>query len=282
MRTSILLQCLSVASLALVAAPALADLELPHPSPSAKVGVTVGLTDITVDYSSPAARGRKIWGGVVPWGQVWRTGANLTTKLTFSKDVVIADHPLPAGSYAIYTIPNQTSWTVIVSRDIDKPGNVYKKEDDLFRFDVKPQTGPAREHMTFLFSEFDDNGATLDLEWDKVRVGFPIKAKTADQIATGIKNVSENGWRPYANAARYLLDSKGDHDTAMKLVDQSIAIKEDWFNDWVKAQLLASKGQYKAAAALGDKAQTLGQQKPDQFFAAPDVKKALAEWKTKS
>jgi len=269
-------------TLALSAAPARADLELPRLSPYAKVGITVGLTDILVDYSSPSVRGRKIWGGLVPYGQVWRTGANVTTKLTFSKDVVIADHPLPAGSYALYTIPNATSWTIIIGKPTDRPGNVYKKEDDLFRFDVKPQAGPAREHMMFFFPDFDANSATLALEWDKLHVSFPIKAKTAEQVAAGIKSLNDFGQRPYANAARYLLESKGDYDQAMKLVDQSVAIKEDWFNDWVKAQLLASRGHYKEAYPLLEKANTLGQQTPATFFAAPEVKKQLAEWKSKS
>jgi len=269
-------------SLALSASPARADLELPRPSPFAKVGIDVGLTNIAVDYSSPAVRGRKIWGGLVPYGQVWRTGANLATKLTVSKEGIIADHTLPAGSYALYTIPNATSWTVIVSKVVDKPGNQYKQADDLFRFDVKPQPGPAREHMMFYFPEFDANSATLALEWDKLHVSFPIKAKTAEQVAAGIKNVMDFGQRPYANAARYLLDSKGDYDQAMKLVDQSLAIKEDWFNDWVKAQLLASKGHYKDAYVLLQKADALGQQNAATYFAAPEVKKQLAEWKTKS
>jgi hypothetical protein len=273
---------LSFVSLVTICSNAHADLDLPHLSPGAKVGVTVGMTDIMVDYSSPAARGRKVWGGLVPYGQPWRTGANNTTKITFSKDVTIAGNAVAAGSYAIFTIPNAASWTVIFSKDVDKGGFTYHKESDLFRFDVKPAVGPAREHLTFFFPDFDDNSATLALEWDKVHVAFPIKAKTQEQVAKSLKGQMDYGWRPYAVAAKYILDAKGDMAQATTLVDQSITIKEDWWNVWIKAQILASQKKYKDALALAQKADTLGSQKPDDYFAAPDVKKALSDWKTKS
>lgn len=269
-----------IASFVLLSSVAHADLELPRPSPNAKVGVSVGLTDILVEYSSPAVKGRKIWGGLVPNGEVWRTGANNATKISFTKDVVIADKPIAAGAYGLYTIPNATSWTIILSKDVDKSGLAYKKEDDVLRFDVKPTAGTMHEHLTFGFPDFDANGATLALDWEKVHVSFAIKAKTAEQVAAGIKNLNELGQRPYANAARYLLDSKGDTTQAMTLVDQSLAIKEDWFNDWVKAQLQHEKKDAGACATLA-KADKLGQATPATYFAAPDVKKQTAEWKCK-
>src|SRR5579883_1337608 len=105
----------AVAALALSAAPAFADLELPRPSPLARVSQVVGLTEIAVEYSSPAVRGRKVFGGLLPFGELWRTGANSATKVSFSKDVLVAGKPVPAGSYALFTIPNEKSWTVILN-----------------------------------------------------------------------------------------------------------------------------------------------------------------------
>src|SRR3954452_15629791 len=102
-------------ALCLFGAAARADLDLPRPSPFAKVVQTVGLTDITVDYSSPGVKGRKIWGGVVPFDQVWRTGANSATRITFSKDVTVGTTKVPAGSYSIFTIPGADAWTVIIN-----------------------------------------------------------------------------------------------------------------------------------------------------------------------
>lgn len=259
-----------------------ADLELPRASPAAKVGVTIGLTDVLVEYSSPEVKGRKIWGGLVPYDKVWRTGANMATKITFSKDVTVGDKPVPAGSYGLFTIPGVTSWTVILSKTWNVTGNAYKAGDDVARFDAKPKVAPMREHLTFLFNEFSDKAATLDLEWEKLRVSLPIKAKTDEQVAANIKAMDDGTWRPYANAARYLLDGKKEPERAMELIDKSLAMKEEWLNLYVKAALLAQKGKYKDAYPIMQKAQTLGEKAGEGFYLAPEVKKALAEWKTKS
>lgn len=257
------------------------QLELPRPSPAAKVSQTVGLTEVTVDYSSPAVKGRKVWGGLVPVGQLWRTGANGATKITFSKDVTVADKPVPAGSYALFTIPGAASWTVILNKDTNQGGtDQYKQDLDILRFDAKPQPAPLRERLTFLFTGTSDSATSLDLEWEKVRVSIPIKAATDAQVAAGIKALENNSWRPYNNAARYLLDSKKDLDQAMSLVDRSLSMKEDWLNVWTKAQLVAAKGKPAEACPLAQKAQALGE-KAQFFFFAADVKKALADWKCK-
>jgi len=123
-----------------------ADLDLPRPSPFAKVVQTVGLTDITVDYSSPGVKGRKIWGAVVPYDQLWRAGANNPTKITFSRDVSIADKPVPAGSYAFFIIPTKGAWTVILNKKVDQAGTGrdYKQADDLLRLQVTPKPAPFR------------------------------------------------------------------------------------------------------------------------------------------
>jgi hypothetical protein len=279
MSRSALLVC-SIAVASLSSAAARADLELPRPSPAARTSVTVGLTEVTVEYSSPAMKGRKIWGGLVPYGQVWRTGANAATKLTVSRDITIGDKPLAAGTYALYTIPNATSWTIVLNKGVNQSGLAYKQEEDVLRFEAKPHPSPMRERMTFLFSDYSDSVASLDLEWDKLRVSVPIKAKTEEQVAANIKAMTSNAWRPYANAARYLLESKKNPDQALELVEQSLAIKEEWLNVWIKAALLAQKGRYKEAYPLAERAQALGQ-KAEQFFLAPEVKKALTDWKAK-
>jgi hypothetical protein len=258
-----------------------ADLELPRPSPNARVALTIGLTEVTVEYSSPAVKGRKIWGGLVPYDKPWRTGANAATKITFGKDVTVADKPVAAGTYGLYTIPGASTWTVALNKVSTGNGMAFKAADDVVRFEAKPKATPMRERMTFLFNDYGETAASLDLEWDKLRVSIPIKAKTEEQVAANIKNMTDNAWRPYASAARYLEEAHKDTDHALELVDKSLAIKEDWFNVWIKASLLAQKGRYKDAYPLAEKAQALGQ-KAENFFAAPEVKKALVEWKGKS
>jgi len=265
------------------AAPVFAQpLELPRLSPNAKITQTVGLTDITVEYSSPGVKGRAVWGAVVPYGEVWRAGANSATKLTFSKDVTFGGTPLPAGSYAFFVIPAQTgNWTVVLNKDFNQPGAMnYKKELDVLRVEVKPEAIPLRERLAYLVTDFDNQQATLVLEWEKVRIAVPVVLGTEAQVAASLKAYEDGAWMPYNQAARFQLEQKKDFDAGLALIEKSLRIKEDWSNDWTKAQLLAAKGKFKDALPLAQKAQQLGEKAP-RFFAAEEVKKALAEWKTK-
>jgi len=270
------------AALALSAGAARADLDLPRPSPFAKVWQVVGLTEITVDYSSPGVKGRKIWGGLVPYDQMWRAGANSATKVTFSKDVTFAGKPVPAGSYAFFVIPGKSDWTVILNKKADQAGTGrdYKQDQDLLRVQLKPKAAPFRERLAYLVTDFTDDKASLDLEWEKLRLPIPITVDTAKQAQANINNAVDNTWRTYANAARYMLENKKDYDAGMKLVDQSLALKEDWFNVWLKAELQAAKGNVKEARVTGDHAYDLGK-KDSNFFLEGEIKETLAKWKKK-
>jgi hypothetical protein len=282
--SSSLLPALALAAaVSLLAAPAArADLDLPRPSPFAKVWQVVGLTEITVDYSSPGVKGRKIWGGLVPYDQMWRAGANSATKVTFSKDVTFAGKPVPAGSYAFFVIPGKSDWTVILNKKADQAGTArdYKQDQDLLRVQLKPKTAPFRERLAYLVTDFTDDKASLDLEWEKLRLSIPITLDTTNQSMANIKNALDNSWRTYANAARYMLENKKDYDGGMKFVDQSLALKEDWYNVWIKAELQAAKGSVKDARATGDHAYELGK-KSDNFFLEGEIKETLAKWKKK-
>ncbi len=256
-------------------------LELPRLSPGAKVSQVVGLTEISVDYSSPAARGRAVFGGLVPYDKLWRTGANQATKITFSKDITVGGKPVPAGTYALFTIPAKQAWTVILNKNPNQGGtNDYKQELDLLRFPVKPATAPKRERLTFLFSNTSEDATSLDLEWAGVRVSIPIKAETAKQVAAALKALDAMPGRPLIIAARYLLDAKKDYPRALRYVDSALALKEEWFGLWTKAQLLAAMGKKPAACPAAKSAQEAGAKAP-YFPFADDVKKALAEWKCK-
>jgi hypothetical protein len=260
-----------------------ADLELPRPSPFAKVSQDVGLTTVTVDYSSPGVKGRKIWGTVVPYDKMWRTGANRATKITFSRDVTFAGKPVPAGTYALFTIPTKADWTVVLNKRPDQPGTGqgYKPEEDLLRVQLRPKAAAFRERMAFIFDDTTDDRTSLDLEWEKLRLSIPIAADTDKQALAGINTALDDTWRTYASAARYMLETKKDYDTGLKYIDQSLSLKEDWFNVWIKAELLAAKGSYKQAYPLAEKAYALGQ-KAEVFFAKAEVEKALSDWKKKS
>lgn len=267
--------------LCLLSLPAFAQLKLPSLSPGAKVSATAGLTDIAIDYSSPAVKGRKIWGALVPFDQVWRAGANHATNITFSQPVQIGETAVPAGTYSFFAIPGAASWTLVLNKTADQWGSTdYKKEADLVRVTVKPQAIPNRERLTYLISNSTNETVGIDLEWEKVRVTLPVTLKTTEQAEANIKTAGDSAWQPMNNAARYYLEAK-DYAKGLAAVEKSIAVQETWLNTWVKAQLLAGSGKTKDAYALAEKAQTLGQKTPDDFYAAADVKKALTEWKGK-
>jgi hypothetical protein len=256
-------------------------LQLPDLSPAAKVSQTVGLTEISVEYHSPGVRGRKIWGALLPFGEVWRAGANETTKLSFSKDVTINGTAVPAGDYGLFVIPQKpgTPWTVIISKDAKMWGAfAYNKDHDLLRVDVKPVAIPEQERLGFAFPDFNNDQATLAIDWEKVRLPVVIKLATAKQSEVAIKGLEENPQSAWTQAARYELEQTKNYDAAIKLADKSIAIQESWIADWTKAQALAAKGDKKGAVDLAKKADDLGGKNPQGYFYAKEVKKALADW----
>lgn len=276
------LSALAVAAVAVTASPVFAQqaLEVPAPSSKAKVEQRVGITDFTVDYSSPAMRGRKIFGGLLPFDKIWRTGANAPTTLTASRDFTFGQTAVPKGTYSVFTIPGASSWTVILNKDAEAGTGEYDAAKDAARVTVTPQTVPARERMTFIFSESTDDATRLDLEWETVRVSVPIKVDTKAQVKASMDETLSEAWRPHFQAGRYLIENGGDVDTALNYLDTSIAVKATWWNTWWRAQALAKKGRTADAIASGEKALELGKgnQTFEQFFKA-DVQKAVDGWK---
>ena len=255
-------------------------LPLPAPGPHASVSQTVGVTDITVDYSSPGVKGRTIFGNLLPWGKLWRAGANAATKLTVTRDVTIAGTAVKAGSYSIFAIPNEASWTLIVNTNATASQDAYDPKLDVLRAEVKPVAIPPRERLAYLFADATDDGVRLDLEWDKTRVSLPIAVATTALAKADIDGYVGGAWRPLANAARYTAETLKDPARAMQLIDASIGVQETWLNDWIKAGFLADRKDHKAAYALAQRAHELGL-KDKMFFYKDQVEKALKEWPKK-
>jgi len=255
-------------------------IEVPALSPKAKVEQRVGIADFSVDYSSPGVKGRKIYGGLVPFDAIWRTGANASTKLTASRDFRVGDKAVPKGTYSVFTIPGASSWTFILNKNADASTDAYDPKEDAARLTVTPQTIPARERMTFIFSDTTDDATRLDLEWDTLRVSLPIKIDTQTQVMAGIDTALAEAWRPYYQAGRYLVESGGNVDTALGYLDTSIGIKSNWSNNWWRAQALAKKGRTADAVAAGEKTLQLGSGNEtfEKFFKA-DVQKTIEGWK---
>jgi len=256
-------------------------LEVPQLSPHAKVEQRVGLTDFSIDYSSPGVKGRKVWGDVVPYDKGWRAGANGPTKLTASRDFTFGGAPVKAGTYAIFMVPAKTGpWTVVLSDDPSPSANDRDPKRDVVSVKITPAALPApRERLIYVFSDTQDDRTSLDLEWEKVRIRVPITVDTKAQVAAAIEKVTGEAWRPHAAAASYYFNT-GDHARALAMIDRSIAIQSTWRNEWLRAQILGKQGKKADATAAANRALTLG--KDDPVFekaVKEDVTKAIAGWK---
>ena len=255
--------------LLLAPAGARADIDLPRESPPARVSQQIGLTEITVDYASPAVKGRRIWGQVVPYDRAWTISPGQLTTIHFSRDVTVGDRPVAAGVYRLSAIPSKESWTIVLA---DSKGAEV-------RFKARPaKASPHRERLLFLFSNFSEDRAELDLEWGDVRVPIVIATKTAEQVAASISEL-DDAWRSYASAARFMLENKKDFDTGLRYANQSLALKDDWYTRWIKAALLAAKHDYKGAVVEGERAYQLGKELGDGFVLEADLRRNLDDWK---
>ncbi|MDP2042227.1 MAG: DUF2911 domain-containing protein [Algoriphagus sp.] len=167
------------------------QIQMPQASPSAKIIQKVGLTDVTVDYSRPSTKGRKIFGELVPYGEVWRTGANAATVFSFSTDVTIGGQLVPAGSYALYAIPGKNDWTIILSKNTKLWGAIgYKPEEDQLRFNVESsKTSKKYETFEIAFNNFTDNSAVVSMKWEYARVDFKIQTDVDPIVMADIKKL---------------------------------------------------------------------------------------------
>src|SRR3954454_20778671 len=257
-----------------------AAIETPAPSPRARVEQRVGITDVSIDYSSPGVKGRKIWGEVVPYDKVWRAGANAPTKLTVSRDFAFGGTAVKAGSYSVFVTPGKKAWTVALNTDLTATQDSHDDKNDVARASVTPAALPAvRERLIYLFSDTQDDRTNVDLEWERVRIRVAITIDTKGAVAAGIEKALAAAWQPHATAASYYFNA-GDLTRAAALIDRSIAIESTWRNEWLRAQIQGKKGNKPEAAASPNRALALGKGNANfEQNVQPDIVKALACWK---
>ena len=267
---------LSAAIPVLLAPLAFADIKLPRVSPKATVTQAVGLTDVTITYSRPGVKGRAIWGGLVPYDQVWRTGANEATIITISQDVKINGKPLPAGTYSLHTIPgNKTAkqWGSFS----------YDQAQDALRIQVEPKTGASQEWMEFSFPDVTSDAATVELAWEKLRVPFRIETNTGEQALANIRQAltgEVKDWNDPYSAASYAFNANLDNKAeAMQWIDRSIAMEENYWNLRLKASMLEKEGKKKEAIALAEKAVKIGKEKKESPSEVAKTEKQISDWK---
>jgi len=231
-----------------------AVIDIPRDSQHAVVIQRIGITDITINYHRPLVKGRTIWGKVVPYGEVWRAGANENTTIKFSDPVTIEGQPLAAGVYGLHMIPKENEWTVIFSKDHNAWGSfTYKEADDALRVTVKPQTSDMREALTYDFDDVKTDSAVATLRWEKVAVPFKIDIKVHEIVQASLHNqltgIAQYTWEGWDDAANYLLAQKYDLDEALKYEETSIGTEPRFDNLLTKSQILEAMGRKDDAEA---------------------------------
>ena len=233
-----------------------AQLETPQPSPVATLTQKVGLTDVTVTYSRPGMKARTVFGGLVPFNEMWRTGANASTKVKFSDNVTVGGQEVPAGEYALYTIPGATEWTIILNTDLTLWGvDGYDMKKDQCRFQAKVIKGGSVETLTIDMGNFSTSGADMSLSWSDVTVKFPIVTKAAEKVEAQIKELLIDGPSAgtYYNAARFYLDQNKDLEQALAWINVACEKRPEafWYTHQ-KAQILGKLGRTKEAIATAE------------------------------
>jgi hypothetical protein len=245
------------------AARAQPRLATPEASPAARVEQTVGVTEIAVSYHRPAIGGREVWGKLVPYGEVWRSGANENTTVSFSTDVKVGGKPLRAGTYGLHTIPTAKDWTVIFSTASGSWGSFsYEPKEDALRITVTPRPLPAfEERLSYRFDDPTATKVTLTLAWEKLGVPIPIEVDTPKVVMASMRNQlrghpgqDADNW---ARAAAYWVHNNGPLDEALKLADRSISMNPSYAAYMTRAEILEKRGNAAGAKDARAKAQPL-------------------------
>lgn len=238
-------------------------LEVPAASPTAKVEQRVGLTDIALTYARPSVKGRKIFGELVPYGQVWRTGANTATAISFSTVVKFGGSEVPAGKYALFTIPEAGEWTVILSKVTGQWGAYsYDAKDDQVRIKVKPtKLAEAVETLELGFGSLRDESATLDIRWETTRVSIPLAVDVVGVVVPQIQAAMKGeGKKPWFQAAMFYYEHDLDLKQALAWMEAGLAEQPEAF--WMlyrKGLILEKSGDKKGAIAAAEQSLALAE-----------------------
>jgi len=256
-----LLASLAIGAVLLIASASHAQsiLNLPRPSQHAVVTQRIGITDISVNYSRPLVNNRQIWGKIVPYGQVWRAGANENTTIEFTDAVSVEGKPLAKGTYGLHMIPGEREWTVIFSKNATSWGSFsYRQEEDALRVQAKPQASEFREALAYDFDEVKPESTVVTMRWEKVAVPFRVTVPVNDVVQADLKSQLRTGsqyiWESWDEAATYLLNAKTDLPQALDYANHSIQLESRFDNLLTKSQILEAMGKKDEALVIRSKA----------------------------
>lgn len=236
-----------------------AQLRTPQASPKASISQTIGITDIGISYHRPGVNNRKIWGGLLPYNEMWRVGANENTTISFSTPVKIEGNDLPAGTYGFHAIPGEQEWTIIFSRNSTSWGSYfYDQKEDALRIKIKPETEDMAERLFFSFRNLTNNSAMVVMNWEKLKIGFTVSVDVPNTVLAGfredLRGNSWWNWQTVMSAANYCLRNKINSDEAIKWIDRSISLNENFSNLNLKSRMLDAAGSKAEADKLFEKA----------------------------
>ena len=233
------------------------------------------MSNIEISYSRPGVKGRKVFGDLVPFGKVWRTGANNATTITFGEEVMIGGTKVPAGKYGLLTIPDQNEWTVIISKatNVTSPAD-YKQDQDVVRVKAKPEKTPFTiETFMITVDDIKSNSCNIGMGWENTWVSFPVTADVDSKVMAQIKNTMEGDNKPYFNAAVYYIDNGKDLAKAVEWLDKAYAQNQDGF--WIlyqKARAQKMLGKKTDALATSNKSMEIAKKAKNDDYVALNEK----------
>lgn len=259
-------------------------LKTPAPSPLQTVTQAFGLGDLKVEYSRPSMKGRVVMGELVPYGHIWRTGANQATKITVGDDIKINGTALAAGTYALYTMPNATEWEVMFYKDLTLGGNTadYKAENEAMRFKVRPTAmNDKMETFTIAFNDVTSTSCKIDLMWENTKVSIPVMADIDGKITKNIETIMNGDKRPYFAAASYYFDNGKDMTKALEWANKAVADNPDaYWMSHLKAKIQLKMNDTKGAIATATQSMEKAKAEKDDHYTSLN-EKLIADAKKK-
>ena len=254
---------------------------LPRVSPNAAVSQTVGVTEVRVTYGRPGVRGRTIFGDLVPYGEVWRTGANEATTISFSSAVQIEGQSLDAGTYGLFTIPGEDEWTVIFNDTAEQWGAYnYDASQDVLRVTVEPQTVEMTELFTVTFPTVSDTSATMHLRWAEVGVPVRLSVNTTAVVGQRANAAAQNpdSWQTPARYAGYALENGMMLEDALSWIEASVNTEKTFQNVSLHARLLAANDRYEDAVRVAEEALSMAESMEETPRGVEQLQSQIAEW----
>jgi tetratricopeptide (TPR) repeat protein len=231
------------------------DLNFPRPSPTVTVKQQFATSFVELSYSRPSVKGRKIFGELVSYDEIWRTGANAATTIEFGQNVSINGKNVEKGKYGLLTIPGENEWTIIITKDLNVTSpKAYKKENDVVRIASKVQKIPnLHETFTIEFSNVADNEMQIEIKWEFVQVSFAVKTDFHEELMKNIETAMGKDSRPYSAAASYYLNNNGDLNKALVWIDKALEqYPAAYWNQLTKAKILFKLKRYNEAVEASE------------------------------